>query len=440
MTTKKLVPLVIILLGLALVIAAFVVWLEPPKEGGVFSVAGGIISFLAGLGASLKGWKDFLKKDEPANSIKQEMINRSETSTPIQAQTVNIYQAPPNPQSSIENRKSSNTLPARAFFVDHAQKLGKPIFGFIVDEDHPWPPKFIEYAQQAKLDAFLSKVKRQPVEFFTTRDNLAHNIATSVGRYLSEHHAHESPSPDGRGASGEDKKGFLPTWEQRNTSAVNYFLKKCTHIKNKKDESKILQIFSSWRLIYFTENGWTFSNEGALLFGPSERLPFNTDLIVESGTQNAEPIMGECLVSILQKLEKKLSPLWNESWEDPSQRDINNQPKKISKYPQTAIIEALVNFVIHRDYSSHEVARITIGENFVEFLNPGASPYSAEELLSSEKLTIKDYQRNILIINAIAKTRLGQRQRSGIKRIREALEDSTAKRYFHPPQFGKSLI
>ncbi len=69
---------------------------------------------------------------------------------------------------------------------DHAKKLGKPIFGFIVDENHPWPPKFIEHAQQAKLDAFLSKVKRQPVEFFTTPDNLAHNIATSVGRYLSE--------------------------------------------------------------------------------------------------------------------------------------------------------------------------------------------------------------------------------------------------------------
>jgi len=68
-------------------------------------VAGGIISFLAGLGASLKGWKDFFKKDEPSISVKQEMINRSDTSTPIQAQTVNIYQAapPPNSQSLIPN-------------------------------------------------------------------------------------------------------------------------------------------------------------------------------------------------------------------------------------------------------------------------------------------------------------------------------------------------
>lgn len=70
---------------------------------------------------------------------------------------------------------------------DHAQSLGKPIFGFIVHEDYPWSPKFIEHDKKAKLDVFLSKVKKQPVEFFTTPDNLAHNIASSVGRYLSEH-------------------------------------------------------------------------------------------------------------------------------------------------------------------------------------------------------------------------------------------------------------
>lgn len=70
---------------------------------------------------------------------------------------------------------------------DHAQKLGKPIFGFIINDDHAWPPKHIEHDKKAKLDAFLSKVKKQPVEFFTTPDNLAHNIASSVGRYLSEH-------------------------------------------------------------------------------------------------------------------------------------------------------------------------------------------------------------------------------------------------------------
>jgi tetratricopeptide (TPR) repeat protein len=87
---------------------------------------------------------------------------------------------------------------------DHAKKLGKPIFGFIVDENHPWPPRFIEYAQQAKRDAFLSKVKGQPVEFFTTPDNLAHNIATSVGRYLSKH------APDLQSPIANRKSSTLP--------------------------------------------------------------------------------------------------------------------------------------------------------------------------------------------------------------------------------------
>jgi tetratricopeptide (TPR) repeat protein len=87
---------------------------------------------------------------------------------------------------------------------DHAQKLGKPIFGFIVDENHPWPPKHIEHDKKAKLDAFLSKVKRQPVEFFTTPDNLAHNIATSVGHYLSKH------APDLQSPIANRKSSTLP--------------------------------------------------------------------------------------------------------------------------------------------------------------------------------------------------------------------------------------
>ncbi len=70
---------------------------------------------------------------------------------------------------------------------NHAQKLGKPIFGFIVNEDHDWKIKHVEHDKKDKLNTFLNKVKKQPVEFFTTPDNLASGIASSVGHYLSEH-------------------------------------------------------------------------------------------------------------------------------------------------------------------------------------------------------------------------------------------------------------
>lgn len=75
---------------------------------------------------------------------------------------------------------------------NHAQKLGKPIFGFVINEDHDWKIKHVEHDKKDKLNAFLNKVKKQPVEFFTTPDNLANNIASSVGHYLSEH----KPTPD----------------------------------------------------------------------------------------------------------------------------------------------------------------------------------------------------------------------------------------------------
>jgi tetratricopeptide (TPR) repeat protein len=78
---------------------------------------------------------------------------------------------------------------------DHAQKLGKPIFGFIVDEDHAWSPKHIEHDKQTKLNAFLGKVKKYPVDFFTTPDNLAQSIASSVGHYLSEHQPISNSQP-----------------------------------------------------------------------------------------------------------------------------------------------------------------------------------------------------------------------------------------------------
>ncbi len=73
----------------------------------------------------------------------------------------------------------------------HAQKSDKPIFGFVIDEDHLWHPKHIEHDKKTNLDAFLAKVKTQPVEFFTTPDNLAQKIASSVGRYLAERQAAE---------------------------------------------------------------------------------------------------------------------------------------------------------------------------------------------------------------------------------------------------------
>ena len=143
---KKLVPLLIALVGLALVIAAIVVWLEPPKEGGLFSTTGAIISFLLGAGASIKGWMDVFKKEPPAKNetsftptqdgsgaiaqgenpraVGQQGIMADEVSGGMHNYYGPVYQTSANPQSPIDNRKSSgNTLPTQPYFFGREKEL-----------------------------------------------------------------------------------------------------------------------------------------------------------------------------------------------------------------------------------------------------------------------------------------------------------------------------
>jgi tetratricopeptide (TPR) repeat protein len=64
----------------------------------------------------------------------------------------------------------------------------KPLFCFVVADDHPWPPAFIDgEPQRARLLAFKERVGRRVVrDIFTTPDDLALRAGTAVGRHLLE--------------------------------------------------------------------------------------------------------------------------------------------------------------------------------------------------------------------------------------------------------------
>jgi hypothetical protein len=70
----------------------------------------------------------------------------------------------------------------------HARELNKPIFGFVVEANHPWPPEMIESEPgRTKLIALKAEISSSLVrDTFTTPENLAYKIATSVGRYLAQ--------------------------------------------------------------------------------------------------------------------------------------------------------------------------------------------------------------------------------------------------------------
>ncbi len=79
--------------------------------------------------------------------------------------------------------------------LQHAVKRNKPIFCFVVNEDHPWPPKWIdEGVDKERLQALKMRVGAGVVrDSFTTPEDLAVKVATSVGRYLSHKTAVSAP-------------------------------------------------------------------------------------------------------------------------------------------------------------------------------------------------------------------------------------------------------
>lgn len=67
-----------------------------------------------------------------------------------------------------------------------AEEKNKPTFCFIIDDNHPWRPGFIESEPgQSKLKALKNKISRTVVrDTFTTPEDLAYKVASSLGRFL----------------------------------------------------------------------------------------------------------------------------------------------------------------------------------------------------------------------------------------------------------------
>ena len=70
---------------------------------------------------------------------------------------------------------------------DYAMKLKKPMFCFIVNEDHPWAMSMVEDEPgKSKLRAFKAQIRISKVtDTFTTPEDLASRVVSSVGYYIT---------------------------------------------------------------------------------------------------------------------------------------------------------------------------------------------------------------------------------------------------------------
>lgn len=69
---------------------------------------------------------------------------------------------------------------------EFARSRNKPIFAFLVDDEFPWSPRFVEHEPGlTKLKAFKQTISSSVVrDTFSTSDDLAYKISTALGRFL----------------------------------------------------------------------------------------------------------------------------------------------------------------------------------------------------------------------------------------------------------------
>ena len=230
------------------------------------------------------------------------------------------------------------------------------------------------------------------------------------------------------------------SWEERDQDAIDYFIERYSENHKKSlGEKEILHLFQRWNLvknqsvldndnepISEAPNDYYFTNNGALLFGPQDEISAQTDVYISYHNESDQLIRleGLCLIRLVQELISHLAPLWSRTWEELSKRDGNGKPLQVHIYPQTAIVEAAINLIIHRDYSSIEKSYVDIYDDRVVFTNPGSSQLDLDSLIDQSVVKRIPYKRNNQIINVFTRVGLTLTQRRGLKGIRESLQNN----------------
>ncbi|MDX2305601.1 MAG: ATP-binding protein [Microscillaceae bacterium] len=140
------------------------------------------------------------------------------------------------------------------------------------------------------------------------------------------------------------------------------------------------------------------------------------------GEDKSQP-MGEVqwIKGTIVAQTKKLIELLNIESTIAVDKDSPDRPNQI-KYPTTALKEAVVNALVHRDYEIDQPTRITVFSNRVEIYSPGGLPFNVnEEKFKKGEATAS--WRNQSLGRIFSLLQLAQHLGSGIPRIIKSMEE-----------------
>ena len=161
---------------------------------------------------------------------------------------------------------------------NHAIKSNKPMFCFLINEDHPWPPNLIEGGPgHTRLATFKLRINNCRVrDVFTTADDLALKVATAIGRHLLQL-SEDKPGSDPQESVADakvqqkdcdlDKKFSLPPFTDVN-SAVFFARRFALAFPGLRNITWFQSIEAVERLRILLADPIVFSGRGGCRLGP----------------------------------------------------------------------------------------------------------------------------------------------------------------------------
>jgi tetratricopeptide (TPR) repeat protein len=255
--------------------------------------------------------------------------------------------------------------------------------------------------------------------------------------YKQEHSRNRSTTPVRRSQSkSDDSNPSDISWEARDSNLIRWYFEQCAKYDDlfnnhaEWGDREIGEHLIAGGLADRDQEGHLYLTQAGVLLC-CRRSQILRDIFhvhvkftqKTNGTDFTEELFGSVLY-LYKELYERLKSLFKRRIGTPDIRDETGGERLFFEYPETAIVEALVNCLIHRDYSLDDIGFITVYPDSVEFINPGQSTIPIERLLHATSPLRPRYPRNPRLIEAINKARLNQREGGGILRIRRELENN----------------
>lgn len=258
---------------------------------------------------------------------------------------------------------------------------------------------------------------------------------TGPASKLDQHAGGPAPVPVHTPATPNSPQASELEIHEADRSLLTWYFEQCAQHDdffephaNQHEEDKIraymvssgLAVFDQSRRLLLTDPGVLLCCKRQSI--PRHRLHVDVSFQQKSESEDLFENPSGSILYLYQELLDRLRQFFHRRMGSPTIRSKEGTETVFWDYPKEAIIEALVNMLIHRDYMVNDIARIIIHPDRMQFINPGQSLYDPDELLARDTPLHPHQRRNPKLIDALNAARLNQREGGGILKIRRELE------------------